>query len=66
MLKIWLPPGLYRLLPVIYLLFGLLLITRFGRDTLGLISGVMLCAAAVLIWILRIHGEGGRRNSPDT
>ncbi len=55
MLKIWLPPRLYELLPVAYLLAGLLLLTRFSGEPMGLLSGLMLCAAAVLIWALRIH-----------
>ena len=53
MLKIWFPPGLYRVLPLAYLLAGLLMLARFGDEPLGLISGLMLCAAAVLVWVLR-------------
>ena len=57
MLKIWLPPMLYQLLPLAYLLSGLLLLAKFGDEPLGLISGLMLCAAAVLVWVLRILGS---------
>ena len=53
MLKIWFPPGLYRVLPLAYLLAGLLMLARFGDEPLGLISGLMLCAAAILVWVLR-------------
>ena len=55
MLKIWLPPRLYRLLPLIYLLSGLLMLAKLGDEPLGLLSGLMLCAAAVLIGFLRVH-----------
>jgi hypothetical protein len=53
MLKIWFPSGLYRVLPLAYLLAGLLMLARFGDEPLGLLSGLMLCAAAVLVWVLR-------------
>ena len=53
MLKLWLPKPLYQLLPLAYLLFGLLMLARFGDDPAGLLSGLMLCAASILIWILR-------------
>ena len=59
MQKIWLSPKLYRLLPVAYLFSGLLMITKFGEEPLGIISGAMLCAAAILIWALRAHGSRG-------
>lgn len=61
MRRIWLPPKLYELLPVAYLLAGLLMLARFGTQPLGLLSGSMLCAAAVLIWALRIHA--GRKTT---
>lgn len=57
MLKIWLPPTLYQLLPLAYLFSGLLLLAKFGDEPLGLISGLMLCAAAVLVWVLRVLGS---------
>jgi hypothetical protein len=60
MLKIWLPPKLYQLLPLIYLLSGLLMLARFGNEPLGLLSGLMLTAASILVWGLRIHA---RRNA---
>ena len=53
--KIWLSPRLYRLLPAIYLVSGVLMLVNFRSEPLGLISGSMLCGAAVLIWVLRIH-----------
>ena len=55
MWKVWLTPSLYRFLPLAYLLSGLLMLTKFGDDPLGLLSGSMLCAAAVLVWALRVH-----------
>ena len=58
MQKIWLSPRLYQLLPAAYLLAGLLMLTKFGDDPLGLVSGSMLCAAAILVWALRIHAAG--------
>jgi len=56
MLKIWLPPKLYQLLPLAYLLSGLLMIAKLGDEPLGLISGLMLCTAAILVWVLRALG----------
>jgi drug/metabolite transporter (DMT)-like permease len=56
MQKIWLPPRLYQLLPLVYLLSGLLMLAKFGDEPLGRISGLLLCAAAVLVWALRVHG----------
>lgn len=58
MRKIWLPPRLYQLLPLAYLLAGSLLLARFGDEPLGFLSGLMLCAAAVLVWALRVYGDG--------
>jgi hypothetical protein len=55
MLKIWFPPGLYRVLPLAYLVAGLLMLAKFGDEPLGLLSGLMLCGAAVLVWALRIR-----------
>ena len=55
MKKIWLEPRLYQLLPFAYLLGGLLMLAKFSNKPVGLLSGLMLCAAAVLIWALRIH-----------
>jgi len=62
MRKMWLPPRLYRLLPLAYLLSGLLMLAKFGDDPLGLLSGAMLCAAAVLVWALRVHA-GSKTNA---
>jgi hypothetical protein len=56
MRKIWLPPRLYQLLPLVYLLSGLLMLAKFADEPLGLLSGLMLCAAAVLVWVLRVYG----------
>jgi hypothetical protein len=56
MQKIWLPPRLYQLLPLVYLLSGLLMLAKFGDEPLGRISGLLLCAAAVLVWVLRVLG----------
>ena len=57
MRKLWLSPRLYQLLPLVYLLSGLLMFAKFSDEPLGLLSGSMLCAAAVLVWFLR--GPGG-------
>jgi len=57
MQKMWLPSRLYQLLPLVYLLAGLLMLAIFGDDPLGRLSGFLLCAAAVLIWALRAHGR---------
>ena len=57
MQKIWLPPRLYQLLPLVYLLSGLLMLARFGDEPMGRLSGALLCAAAVLVWALRFHGR---------
>ena len=62
MRKIWLPPRLYQLLPLAYLLSGSLMLAKFGDDPLGLLSGSMLCAAAVLVWALRVH-RGSKANA---
>jgi hypothetical protein len=53
MLKLWLPTGLYRALPFVYLLAGALMLGVFGDDSLGRTSGLLLLAAGALIWILR-------------
>ena len=55
MRKFWLPPRLYQLLPLAYLISGSLMLAEFGDEPLGLIGGSMLCAAAVLVWALRVH-----------
>jgi hypothetical protein len=52
----WLPQRLYQLLPAAYLVSGLLMLASFGDEYMGFISGSMLCAAAVLIWVLRAYG----------
>jgi hypothetical protein len=62
MRKIWFPPWLYQLLPLIYLFWGLLMLGVFGDKPFGLLSGSMLCAAAILIWALRAHA-GSRANA---
>ncbi len=62
MRKIWLPPRLFQLLPLVYLFSGLLMLAKFGDEPLGLLSGSMLCAAAVLVWVLRVHG--GSKTTP--
>jgi hypothetical protein len=52
---IWLSPRLYQLLPLAYLVSGSLMLAKFGDEPMGLIGGTMLCAAAVLVWALRVH-----------
>lgn len=63
MLRIWLSPRLYQLLPFAYLFFGIFMLARFGDDPLGRLSGVLLCAAGVLVLLLRLVGRG---KSPTT
>ena len=53
--KIWLPATLYQILPLAYLVSGSLMLAGFGHEPMGLLSGLLLCAAAVLIWCLRIY-----------
>lgn len=54
---LWFPTWLYRLLPLIYVVGGALMLYMFGDETVGLLSGLLLCAAAVLIWGLRLHAR---------
>ena len=62
---IWLPAWLYRFLPLIYVVSGSVMFFAFGDDALGRISGLLLYAAAVLIWALRLHGRSrGSRHEP--
>lgn len=58
----WMPAWLYRYLPLIYLLFGLVMFFGFGDQLLGIVSGILLWSAAVLVWALRVYA---RRNSAD-
>lgn len=55
MRKIWLSPRLYQLLPLAYLFVGLFMLAKFGHEPLGRLSGLMLCAASVLVWVLRVY-----------
>ena len=57
MKRLWLSPTLYRLLPIGYLFFGLLMLLNFGDDALGRLSGLLLCAAGVLVVALRLVGR---------
>ncbi len=59
----WLPPTLYRLLPLAYLFFGALMLVRFGDDPLGRLSGLLLCAAGTLVLILRLVGRNTETDS---
>lgn len=61
MQSIWLPSWLYRFLPLIYIVCGSLMFIAFGGDTLGRLSGLLLYAAAILIWVLRLHGRSRSR-----
>jgi hypothetical protein len=54
MRRLWLPPRLYQLLPFGYLFFGLLMLVRFGDDPMGRLSGLLLCAAGILVLALRL------------
>jgi hypothetical protein len=59
MLKLWLPAGLYRALPLIYLLAGSMMLFVFGGDAMGRTSGLLLIAAGCLIWVLRLVSRTG-------
>jgi hypothetical protein len=54
---IWLPSWLYRFLPLIYLVCGTVMLFVFGEDTIGRLSGLLLYAAALLIWVLRLQAR---------
>jgi len=65
MQSIWFPAWLYRLLPLIYFVAGTLMFYRFGDETIGRFSGLLLWAAAVLIWGLRLYARrAGPRRKP--
>lgn len=65
MQSIWFPGWLYRLLPLLYLIGGALMFYLFGDETVGRFSGLLLCAAAVLIWGLRLYTRrAGDRREP--
>ena len=49
---VWLPDWLYRPLPFIYAIFGLLCLL-FTGSWMGHVAGAMLLAAAVIILMLR-------------
>ena len=55
--RIWFPEWLYRTLPLIYVIGGALMFYLFGEETIGRFSGLLLCAAAILIWGLRRHAR---------
>ena len=59
MQRIWFPAWLYRPLPLIYGVGGALMLYLSGDDTMGRVSGLLLCAAAILIWGLRWHARAG-------
>ncbi|MEJ2516331.1 MAG: hypothetical protein P8080_13630 [Gammaproteobacteria bacterium] len=57
MQTIWFPAWLYRLLPAIYVAGGASMFYLFGDEPIGLLSGVLLCSAAVLILALRLYAR---------
>ena len=57
MQNIWFPAWLYRSLPLLYVVGGALMFYLFGDDTIGRLSGLLLFAAAILIWGLRLHAR---------
>ena len=57
MQRMWFPPWLYKLLPVGYLLGGLLLLVSSGDDPLGRLGGILLCAAGALVLALRLYAR---------
>jgi hypothetical protein len=64
MLKLWLPAGLYRVLPLVYLLAGSMMLLVFGGDAMGRTSGLFLIAAGCLIWVLRLVARTGTSSRP--
>jgi len=60
MQKLWLPGVLYRALPLVYLVAGTAMLATFGDDAMGRTSGLLLLAAGVLIWILRLVASANR------
>ena len=57
MRQVWFPPWLYKLLPVGYLVAGVLLLVSSGNDPLGLLGGILLCAAGVLVLAMRLYAR---------
>jgi hypothetical protein len=57
MQRIWFPEWLYRFLPLIYVVGGTMMFRLFGDQTAGWLSGLLLFAAAILIWGLRLHAR---------
>ena len=64
MQKLWLPGLLYRALPLIYLVAGTLMLAVFGGDAMGRTSGLLLLAAGVLIWVLRLVARTSGPSDP--
>jgi hypothetical protein len=52
-LIMWLPDWLYRILPIVYSIAGLLSIV-YTQHWVGYVSGALLFAAGVLVWKFRI------------
>ena len=65
MQRIWFPEWLYRFLPLIYVVGGTVMFHVFGDQAAGRLSGLLLFAAAILIWGLRLHARrrGTRRGA---
>jgi len=63
MQKLWLPGVLYRALPLVYLVAGTAMLATFGDDAMGRTSGLLLLAAGVLIWILRLVASAKRSSN---
>jgi len=63
MQKLWLPGVLYRALPLVYLVAGTAMLATFGDDAMGRTSGLLLLAAGVLIWILRLVASANRSSN---
>lgn len=55
--RIWFPGWLYHLLPLVYVVFAAAMFYWFGDRPVGRSSAVLLCAAAILIWGLRLHAR---------
>jgi len=53
----WLPCGCTGFCPLLYLAGGALMFHLFGDETIGRFSGLLLCAAALLIWGLRLYAR---------
>ena len=59
----WLPDWLYKILPIIYTVAGLLTIYHAG-NLVGQGSGVLLILTAFMVWKLRKDDVANRKSRP--